>query len=248
MNVLIVSAHPDSSSLNARLVEMAASSFTARGSVMRESDLYRMNFEPRESEQRFSNRSNSSQFFVQNEQRFNHERGTLACDVSGEIEKLLWSNLVIVQFPLWWFGAPAILKGWIDRVFVYGGMYSSTRRFDTGACRGKRVLLSVTTGSTERDTGPGGREGDIQLILWPILYAFRYVGFDVIRPFTLHDIRGQDVEVMAQRDEALLARYGKFLRALDAAPHVPFNVAEDWDGEGRLRPGAPSYSPFIRHI
>lgn len=37
-----------------------------------------------------------------------------------EINKLLWADVLILQFPLWWFSMPAILKGWVDRVFAYG--------------------------------------------------------------------------------------------------------------------------------
>ena len=47
-------------------------------------------------------------------------------------------NLLNVNFPLWWFGTPANLKGWIDWVFVYGKVYTSTRSFDNGICRGKK--------------------------------------------------------------------------------------------------------------
>ena len=44
---------------------------------------------------------------------------------------------------------PAILKGWMDRVFVYGRMYRSTMRYDTGICSGKKMIACVTTGASE---------------------------------------------------------------------------------------------------
>ena len=47
----------------------------------------------------------------------------LTDDAKTEIEKLLWADTLILQFPLWWFSMPAILKGWVDRVFAYGFAY-----------------------------------------------------------------------------------------------------------------------------
>jgi NAD(P)H dehydrogenase (quinone) len=245
MNVFILTAHPDQESFNARLSRAAASRFTSMGAQVVRSDLYAMNFDPREDAGKFPRRLNASRFFVQDEQRFNHGNGTLTSEVSQEIERLLWSDLLIVQFPLWWFGVPAILKGWMDRVFVYGGMYSSKRRFETGVCRGKRVLICATTGSSEADCSPTGREGDTRLILWPTLYSFRYIGFDVLEPFLLYGVGGADGPDRRARERAMVERFEALLARVEAIPVMPFNGSEDWDADGQLRPGAPSYSPFI---
>ncbi|WP_251274077.1 NAD(P)H-dependent oxidoreductase, partial [Enterobacter hormaechei] len=88
-----------------------------------------------------------------------------------------------------WFAAPAILKGWLDRVLVYGPMYNSRLRHEHGAMRGKRALLSVTTGSSARACAVDGREGDTRLLLWPLMYSLRYVGFDVMEPHVVHGVR-----------------------------------------------------------
>ena len=39
------------------------------------------------------------------------------------MDKLAWCEVLIFQFPLWWLGLPAILKGWVDRVFAVGRAY-----------------------------------------------------------------------------------------------------------------------------
>ena len=44
---------------------------------------------------------------------------------------------IILHFPLWWFGVPAILKGWFDRVLVKGFAYDAGKVFATGLLRGK---------------------------------------------------------------------------------------------------------------
>lgn len=70
-------------------------------------------------------------FHPQTEQRFNAENKTTPAEVEAEAQRLLDCELLVIHFPLWWFGPPAILKGWMDRVFVYGRMYRSTMRYDT---------------------------------------------------------------------------------------------------------------------
>jgi NAD(P)H dehydrogenase (quinone) len=50
-------------------------------------------------------------------------QGTQSADIAAEQEKLLWADTVIFQFPLWWFSMPAIMKGWIDRVYAWGFAY-----------------------------------------------------------------------------------------------------------------------------
>ncbi len=52
-----------------------------------------------------------------------YKTGTQAADIADEQRKLLWADVVILQFPMWWYGMPAILKGWVDRVFAYGFAY-----------------------------------------------------------------------------------------------------------------------------
>ena len=170
--------------------------------------------------------------------------------MAAEIEHLLGCDLLVVHFPLWWFGMPAILKGWMDRVFVYGRMYRSARRYDAGFCAGKRMIACVTTGASADSCAHNGREGDTRLILWPILFPFRYLGFEVYEPEVFHGVGG--VSFIENEDGGLSAldaytdRWKETLRALPSRPLVPYNRDTDFDETKRLVPGAPVYSPFIR--
>jgi putative NADPH-quinone reductase len=82
------------------------------------------------------------------------EANALKEDVRAEIEKLLSADALIFQFPLWWFAMPAILKGWVDRVFAYGFAYGVGERSDKrwgdryggGTLAGRRAMLIVTAG------------------------------------------------------------------------------------------------------
>jgi NAD(P)H dehydrogenase (quinone) len=252
MNAVIVLAHPEPQSFNAHLAYWARDTLAARDHIVQISDLYASNFDPRESTQHFTVRRDPKRFDVAAEQRFSWEHQALPADVADEVHKVLSADLVVLQFPLWWFGPPAMLKGWLDRVFVYGGMYSSARRHDHGVCRGKRALLCVTTGSSEAACSPDGREGDTRLMLWPTLYALRYVGFTVLEPFLIHGVRsglhGQHADAQDRRLLCEAQRYRELLLDLDVAPVVPFNSDDDWDEAEKLKLTAPVHSPFIRHI
>ena len=251
MNVLIVLAHPEAQSFNAHLARIAEKALAGGGTLVQRSDLYAEHFDPSEGPRHFRVLRHPERFDAQTEQRFSHENRLLSPEVEREMARILWADLVILQFPLWWFGLPAALKGWMDRVFVYGGLYSGSCRHDSGFCRNKRALMCVTTGSSAEKCAYNGVEGDTKLMLWPALYSLRYLGFGVLQPFVIHGVRsgltGAAAEAHDEHLEEMSRNYDAFLRGLDKAPLVPFNADTDFDESGRLRPEAPSYSPFIRH-
>jgi NAD(P)H dehydrogenase (quinone) len=251
MNVLIVLAHPEPQSFNGSLARVAEEAFVAGGSAVRISDLYAQQFMPDEHARHFTQRKNPARFDPQTEQRFNNQEGTLPVDVRREIDAVLWADFVIFQFPLWWFGVPAILKGWMDRVFAYGALYTGSRRFHTGVCQGRRAMLSVTAGSPAEACVHDGQEGDTRLILWPIHYALHYVGFTVLEPSLItgvHDGHLGDAAAAQDRHlDAQLRRYRQRLENLNDVPAIPFNSGDDWDEHRKLKLHAPVHSPFIRH-
>ena len=99
------------------------------------------------------------------------------------MRKIEACDLMVWQFPLWWLGLPAILKGWVDRVFAMGRAYGGDRFYENGVFKGKRALLSVTTGSPERVYQAGGDNGDINAILRTVHRGvLRFTGWDVLTP------------------------------------------------------------------
>ncbi|WP_423370255.1 NAD(P)H-dependent oxidoreductase [Burkholderia sp. LMG 32019] len=251
MHALIVVAHPEPQSFNAALSHAAADAWESAGHTATIADLYADAFDPSEAPRHYADRLDTTRFDAQREQRHHWERGTLAPEVGHHVGLLQRADALILQFPLWWFGAPAILKGWMDRVFVYGGLYSSRRRHDSGVLHGRRALLSVTTGSSADACAPNGREGDTRLLLWPLMYALRYVGFDVLEPHLIHEVRGDLAGDAARHRDARLAQaladYRARLRAWHTWPRVPFNRDTDFEAGVTLKPDAPAYGPFIRH-
>ena len=251
MKAHIVLAHPEAQSFNGQLAASTQQNLETHGWQVTLSDLYAMDFDPREGPRHYSARKDAAVFHAQTEQRFNADNGSLPPEIAAEAERLLGCDLLVVHFPLWWFGMPAILKGWMDRVFVYGHLYRSTRRYDRGFCAGKRMIACVTTGANQDACAHNGREGDTHLHLWPILFAFRYLGFEVYQPEVFHGVGGvafiEGHEGGLSTIETYRKRWAETLASLPARTKVPFNRDGDFDESKRLVPDAPVHSPFVRH-
>jgi NAD(P)H dehydrogenase (quinone) len=250
MKALIIFAHPEGRSFNGQLKDTIRESLEQQGAVVEVSDLYAMGFDPVESASHFASRKRADIFDVQTEQRKAYERGTSDQDVKGEIAKLLAADLVVFQFPIWWFSMPAILKGWLDRVFVYG-LFTSRKRYDDGLFVGRRAMVSVTAGGPEATFSHSGRNGDLDLILWPLHFTLHYMGYTVLSPFAAFGIsaaiRYRGVSADAARPERYKADLRRHIENIDNLPPLRFNIWNDWDENGQLKVDAPSYSAFMRH-
>jgi NAD(P)H dehydrogenase (quinone) len=187
MNIFLVIAHPEPRSFNAALFQHAEHHLREAGHTLKTSDLYAMQFNPISGRQNFTTVKDPLYFKPQVEEIFATEAGGFAPDIEQELEKLEWCELMIWQFPLWWFGLPAVLKGWVDRVFAMGRTYGYGRMYDRGVFREKRVLLSVTTGGPQKAYEEDGLHGDIQAILRPIQRGIlEFVGFSVLPPHIVY--------------------------------------------------------------
>ncbi|OLF53402.1 NAD(P)H-dependent oxidoreductase [Pseudomonas chlororaphis] len=251
MQVLIVVAHPEQKSFNSHLAQQARDTWREQGHAVTVVDLYAEGFDPREGDWHYSSRQDREKFDAMREQRHHWNQQTLAPEIDRHIELLLQADALIVQFPFWWFGAPAILKGWMDRVFVYGGLYESRRRHEQGVMRGKKALVVSTAGASEQACAPDGRDGDMRLLLWPILHSLHYIGFEVLEPYLIHGVRGglsaEAEERQRTRLEQRTLNYRARLVRWEQWPAIPFNQAQDFTDGLSLKPDAPSYSPFVRH-
>ncbi|WP_415951701.1 NAD(P)H-dependent oxidoreductase [Streptomyces sp. KLOTTS4A1] len=194
MKTLIVHAHPEPRSLNSSLKDLAVSTLTEAGHEVRVSDLYAMNWKPVVDAADYGPHASSPLRVAADSGRAFHA-GELTEDVRAEQEKLLWADHVIFQFPLWWYSMPAILKGWVDRVFTYRfaygvGEHSDVKygeRYGEGTLAGKKAMLSVTIGGLESHYGPRGINGPIEDLLFPIHHGILfYPGIEAVPPFVLY--------------------------------------------------------------
>ena len=162
------------------------------------------------------------------------ETDALTEDVKAEIAKLLWADTLILQFPLWWFAMPAILKGWVDRVFAYGfaygvGEHSDKRwgdRYGEGTLMGKRAMLIVTAGGWEEHYAPRGVNGPIDDLLFPINHGILYYpGYDVLPPFVVYR-----VDRFGEADfEPTAERLRERMRTLATTQPIPYRQQNGGD-------------------
>lgn len=212
MRVLIVYAHHEPSSFNGAMLRAAHETLGAGGHEVRVSDLYAMGFDPVSDRRNFLAAANRDRLDQQDEERFAADNSGFADDIAAEMEKVRWCDLLILQFPLWWMGLPAILKGWIDRVFTVGFAYGGARWFDRGRLAGRQAMLSLTVGGPDAAYADGGLYGPIDAILRPLNHGvLSFVGFSVLEPFIVHGPKRLDPAARA----AELGRFRSRLLAIE---------------------------------
>jgi NAD(P)H dehydrogenase (quinone) len=243
-NVLIVFAHPEPKSLNGSLKDVAVERLTANGHRVVVSDLYAMNFKATADGADFLARNNAERLNYMEESRNAYENGTQAADVAAEQTKLKDADAVIFQFPMWWFSMPAILKGWVERVFAAGltygvGQHGNGRwgdRYGEGKLMGRRSMLSLTCGGLPSQFGPRGVNGSLDDLLFPIQHGILYYpGMDVLPPFVVYQSRRQTLDDWPR----LKSEYEKRLDGLFTDGSLPFRLQNGghYDDQQVLKPG-----------
>jgi NAD(P)H dehydrogenase (quinone) len=184
LKILIVLAHPERRSFSGAMTDVAVETLRDLGHQVVVSDLYRMGFDPVSDRRNFTSVKDPDFFKQQAEEDHATETNGFAPDVEAEIAKMEAADLMIWQFPLWWFSVPGILKGWVDKVFAFNRVYGHGRFYEKGLYRGRRALLSLTTGgSGEAAYQPDGFNGDINGVLRPIQRGMlQFLGYDVLKP------------------------------------------------------------------
>uniref|UniRef100_A0A672F4P0 Ribosyldihydronicotinamide dehydrogenase [quinone] n=1 Tax=Salarias fasciatus TaxID=181472 RepID=A0A672F4P0_SALFA len=179
-----MSSVPSPASFNAALRDVAVSELSRRGFTVLVSDLYAMRFNASATVDDITGELKNSQLFQYGEETMHAwMEGRLSEDIMAEQQKVQQAELIIFQFPLYWFSVPAIMKGWMDRVLTQGFAFSLERMYDTGVFKDKKAMLSFTTGATETMFQPDGVNGDINVTLWPLQNGvLHFCGFQVLAP------------------------------------------------------------------
>ena len=231
MNVLIVHAHYEPNSFNSALKDQAIKTLQAAGHEVQVSDLYAMNWNPVASQADFAVPTNPDYCVYALEQRKGFEAGSIAPDIQAEIAKVDWCDLLIFNFPIFWFSVPAMLKGWIDRVFISGHFYGGKRFYDKGGMASKKAMLTLSLGGQPHMFGPEAIHGEMDELLRPIMRgSLAYCGFSVLPPFVAYHVPYISHEMRQQ----LLDDYAEVLLRIDAA--VPLQFPRLGDFDGRLYP------------
>ncbi|MFI0848159.1 NAD(P)H-dependent oxidoreductase [Mesorhizobium sp. IMUNJ 23232] len=149
MRVLVVYCHPVPESFCASLRDAAVATLTGRGDEVRLVDLYAEGFDP----------------VMRPEERRRYNDGPPADPaLTPYVEQLKWAEAVLFVYPTWWYGLPAMLKGFFDRVWATGVVFDLApqggivsriphiRRIGVVTTCGANRFLSILMGQPGRKT------------------------------------------------------------------------------------------------
>ena len=128
---------------------------------------------------------------------------------------------------MWWFGLPAILKGWVDRVFAMGTVYGGNKGwYDKGIFKGKKAFIALATGGPETSYSESGLQGDINMVLYPINHGILYfTGFTVLQPFIAYSVS----RIGDEKRKEYLAKFKERLENIDSSVPIPYLTLDDYD-------------------
>ncbi|MGQ1230831.1 NAD(P)H-dependent oxidoreductase [Acinetobacter baumannii] len=104
-------------------------------------------------------------------------------DVGAEQEALLRRDTIILQYPMFWFNMPAILKLWFDEVFTYQFAYGS----QGDKLKDKKVIISMTVGQKEANM-VNDQENLIDSFLKSVQHSIQYTQMQLSGTFLLYDV------------------------------------------------------------
>lgn len=196
MNVLVVYAHHEPTSLVATLKNTAISRLTNLGHEVVESDLYSMGFDSIANKYDFSTIAPGHFNYMLQQKAAAQNRWGYAPDIVSELQKVSAAEVVLFYFPVWWFSAPAILKGWFDRVLTMGVAWDGGKIYENGLLRGKKAMVTAVAGGPEEYYQPLGKhKATMKQILHPVQHGtLAFCGFDVIEPFFVYSSMNQTQE------------------------------------------------------
>ena len=221
MNVLIVHAHHEPQSFSSALCRQAQTVLEGSGHRVVASDLYAMEFDPVSDLRNFRSTHTADYLKQQREEIYATEVNGFASDIEIEMQKLEQCDAVIFNFPLWWFGMPAMLKGWCDRVLAMGRIYGGAKLYETGLGQSiKRGLAIITTGGGMVAYDGWGLNPSMEDILIPIQHGiFWFNGFLPLEPF----VAWSPARASEERRAEYLAQLDRKLKSLfeEEPLHLP---------------------------
>lgn len=141
MKALVIFSHPNQDSFNGAVLKTVQEALGKGQHEVKVKDLYRMNWNP------LLSVADLQQLYS----------GSVPDDIAAEQKDVSWADMLIFIYPIWWFQQPAILKGWIDRVFSHGFAYRQTPEGAIeGLLRGRRAVIITTSGADEQNMKQNG--------------------------------------------------------------------------------------------
>ena len=165
MKHLIIYAHPNQDSLNAQVKQCIEKILKQNEHQVAVRDLYQLEFDP----------------VLSMEDMKGQRNGTVNTLIEKEQEYISWADVVTFIYPIWWTGMPAIMKGYIDRVFSYGFAYRYDQGIQKGLLTGKQAIILNTHGKSHEEYSAIGM--DKALLLTSDKGIYTYCGFQIREHF-----------------------------------------------------------------
>lgn len=136
MKALVVYSHPCEESYNAAIRDRVVATLKRSGHDVRLLDLYAIGFNP---------------VMGADERRCYHDVSCNEEPVADQVDHIQWADILVFVYPTWWFGLPAMLKGWLDRVWIPHTTFSLPE--GKGPLKGemtnvKKIVVVTTCGAT----------------------------------------------------------------------------------------------------
>ncbi|QDY81462.1 NAD(P)H oxidoreductase [Streptomyces qinzhouensis] len=185
---LLVVAHPRTNSLTARTAARLRDRLTEDGAVVDLLDLYDEGFDPR--------------LTPVDEPDWENRDKLYSPEVRAHADRIAAADEIVVVFPVWWYSVPAVLKGWIDRVWNYGFAYGRSEP----RLAGKRMVWLGLAGAGAADYAADGLGAALDLQLR--VGVSRFCGIEDATVHLLHDteLSGVPAHQRPARVLALLAQ------------------------------------------
>jgi NAD(P)H dehydrogenase (quinone) len=171
MKHLVVVAHPAEDSFTMALTRIYAAELERLGHTQHTVDLYRMGFNP---------------ILTDHELALSATAHRVEADVARAQDDIRAADVLCVVYPLWWLAMPAMMKGYIDRVFARGFAYELHNGSVYGLLSGKKAVLITLSGAPLPMLAKNGSWQALQVL--QDSHVFRSTGFDVLEHLHFDEI------------------------------------------------------------
>ncbi|MEA5259865.1 NAD(P)H-dependent oxidoreductase [Arcicella aquatica] len=191
MKHLIIYAHPNKASLNHLFKQTVEQTLTQHNHEVVVRDLYELNFNP----------------VLSLEDMAGQRKGTVNNDVKLEQEFISWADAITFIYPIWWTGMPAIMKGYIDRVFSYGFAYRYDQGVQKGLLSGKSAYIINSHGKSSAEYEKNGMDKALSLTSDKGIYE--YCGFEIKQHFFFDQADRNTPEKVNNWTSQIITTYSK---------------------------------------
>jgi len=193
-HVLIVLAHPNPGSFNHAISKTVEERLIQKGHVVRVRDLYQMGFDPILS--------------LEEWKRYESQSGETPADVVAEQAEIQWATHLILIYPTWWWSPPAMMKGYLDRVFTPVFAFEADVAGIRGKLQDKKVSIIQTTGADEIFIQENGMDESVRKLMG--IGIFGFCGMQVAHHEFLMGISGKsydELKVVLTEVDAMVSEW-----------------------------------------